>query len=60
MELLKEVKLMALEIVNLIDNSAPNNAGFYGKIGENIEKLYALRLDIIKYPYKSRTKKEIL
>lgn len=44
--------MLALEIVNLIDNGDPNNFQTYGRIGDNIEKLAELRLDIVKTPIK--------
>jgi hypothetical protein len=44
-----KVKLLALEIVNLIDNGDKENFITYGKIGDIIEELYAHRLSIIMY-----------
>ena len=52
MKTLEKTKMLALEIVNLIDNGDPNNFQTYGRIGDNIEKLADLRLDIVKTPIK--------
>lgn len=48
MKILEKTKLLALEIVNLIDNGDPNNFQTYGRIGDNIEKLADLRLEVVK------------
>lgn len=49
MNKLNEVKLLALEIVNLIDNGDLSDFKTYGKIGDIIEKLQEYRLPIVKY-----------
>lgn len=52
--------MLALEIVNLIDNGDPNNFQTYGRIGDNIEKLADLRLDIVKTPINGVRNADIL
>lgn len=49
MELLNKVKLYALEIVNLIDNGDLQKFETYGMIGDKIDKLSDLRLNVIKF-----------
>lgn len=48
MEVLDKAKLYALEIINLIDNCNLNDFKTYGQIGELIEKLGYIRLDVLK------------
>ena len=48
MDLLQRTKLLALEIAHLIEFGDLNDFQTYGKIGDKIEKLSDLRLDIIK------------
>lgn len=48
MEVLEKTKLYALEIVNLIDNGNLQDFKTYGKIGEVIEKLDNIRLEVLK------------
>ena len=48
---LNNAKLLALEIVNLIDNGDLSKSETYGKIGDKIENLCNLRLEIIRMPY---------
>lgn len=54
MDLLQRTKLLALEIAHLIEFGDLNDFQTYGKIGDKIEKLYDLRLDIIKLPTKQK------
>lgn len=48
MKLLDRVKLYALEIVNLIDNGNLESFETYGKIGDRIDRLADVRLDVLK------------
>lgn len=57
MKPLNNVKLCALEIINLIDNGDLTQNETYGKIGDKIENLYNLRLEIIKIPYFNKEQK---
>lgn len=50
MKLLSKVKLYALEIVNLIDNGNLEDFKTFGIIGDKIEKLGELRLEVVRYP----------
>lgn len=56
MRLLDKVKLYALEIVNLIDYGDLNSFETYGKIGDLIDKLSFIRLDVVKYLIKGEEK----
>ena len=58
MGLLEKVKLYALEIVNLIDNGDLESFETYGKIGDLIDKLDFIRLDVVKYLLKGDLKSE--
>lgn len=49
MKLLDKVKFYALEIINLIDYGNLESFETYGKIGDLIENLGSLRLDVVKY-----------
>ena len=51
MNALQKAKILALEMVVLIDNANKENHQTYKKIGNIIEELQYLRLDIIKTPY---------
>ena len=57
---IEKVKMLTLEIINLIDNGNPNDFKTYGKIGDNIEKLADLRLDIVKTPINGVRNADIL
>ena len=49
MKLLDKVKMYALEIVNLIDNGDLESFETFGKIGDRIDKLSEVRLDVLKF-----------
>lgn len=51
MEMFEQVKVLALEILHLIDYGDIDNPKTYANLGDKIEKLANMRLDIIKTPY---------